>query len=212
LQIETQQLIREGMKGRAESELARLLGHADCRVRQAAQFELVDRGQDFRKNSAQVAGDPAQPNRLARLHGIWGLGQLAEKDLNAANSLPALLADTTRRVRAQAAKVLGDCRATGVGDRLVPLLQDKENRVRYFAALALGKIRYTAAVDPLCAMLAENDDRDPIVRHGGIMGLAGCGTEEEIAAKAKHLSAAVRGAAVVALRRLKSSRVRIVLE
>ena len=207
LQNETQQLIREGMKGRAEPELARLLGHADRRVRQAAQFELVERGQTSARILAQVAGDPAQPNRLARLHGIWGLGQLATRDLNAANSLPALLADVDAEVRAQAAKVLGDCRVTGVGERLVPLLQDHENRVRYFAALALGRIRHTAAVDPLCAMLAENDDRDPIVRHGGIMGLAGCGTDEGIAAKSKDPSAAVRGAAVVALRRLKSPRV-----
>jgi quinoprotein glucose dehydrogenase len=76
----------------------------------------------------------------------------------------------------------------------------------------LEKIRHTAAVDPLCAMLAENDDRDPIVRHGGIMGLAGCGTEESIAAKSKDPSAAVRGAAVVALRRLKSPRVALFLD
>jgi quinoprotein glucose dehydrogenase len=139
LQNETQRLIREGMKGRAEPELARLLGHADCRVRQAAQFEMVKKGQASARILAEVAGDPAPPNQLARLHAIWGLGQLAAQDLNAVNALPVFLADAHAEVRAQAAKVLGDCRVAGVGDRLVKLLQDRENRVRYFAALALGK-------------------------------------------------------------------------
>jgi quinoprotein glucose dehydrogenase len=211
LQIETQRLIQEGMKDRPGSELARLLGHADCRVRQAAQFELAEKGQASVRILAEVAGDSAQPNPLARLHAIWGLGQLAVKDLNAVNALPALLADANAEVRAQAAKVLGDCRFTGVGDRLVPLLQHEEKRVRYFAALTLGKTRYTAAVDALCAMLAENDDQDPIVRHGGIMGLVGCGTAEGIASKSNDPSAAVRGAAVVALRRLESPRAQLFL-
>ena len=53
-------------------------------------------------------------------------------------------------------------------------------------------------------MLAENDDKDPILRHGGVMGLVGCGTAEQIAAKVHDPSVALRGDAVVALRRLQS--------
>ena len=76
--------------------------------------------------------------------------------------------------------------------------------MRYFAALNLGKLGDKTAFEPLCKMLAENDDKDPILRHGGVMGLVGCGTAEQIAAKAHDPSVALRGDAVVALRRLQS--------
>jgi putative heme-binding domain-containing protein len=76
--------------------------------------------------------------------------------------------------------------------------------VRFSAAMALGKIGNKAAFEPLVALLADNDDKDPILRHGGIMGLVGCGTAEQIAALSKNASVAVRGDACVALRRLQS--------
>ena len=53
-------------------------------------------------------------------------------------------------------------------------------------------------------MLAENNDQDPILRHGGVMGLVGCGSAEQIATKMHDESVALRGAAVVALRRMES--------
>jgi quinoprotein glucose dehydrogenase len=56
-------------------------------------------------------------------------------------------------------------------------------------------------------MLAENADKDPILRHAGIMGLTGCADAAALAARASHASAAVRGGALVALRRLKSPQV-----
>ena len=204
LQAETERLIREGMGRRGDPELAALMGHADRRVRQAAQFELVGRGPASAAALARIAADTSAPNPLTRLHGIWGLGQLGAKEAAAANALPALLADGDAEVRAQTAKVVGDLRMAGAGDRLAGLLRDPESRVRYFAALSLGKIGHPSAFESLCAMLAENDDRDPILRHGGIMGLAGCATDEQLARKTGDPTAAVRGAAVVALRRLKS--------
>ncbi len=204
LQKETETLIRDGMAKRPEAELAKLLGHADMRVRQAAQFELVVRGLASALIFAKTARDTAAANPLARLHGIWGLGQLAAKHMNPAVPLTALLGDADAEVRAQAAKVLGDFKIESASDNLTALLKDKENRVRFFAALSLGKIGHKSAFEPLVAMLAENDDKDPILRHGGVMGLRGCGTPEQIAALAKHPSVAVRGDACVALRQLKS--------
>ncbi len=209
LQKETEGLIRDGMTKRPNEELAKLLGHADMRVRQAAQFELVNRAANPQALAAsaqilaKVASDTAA-NPLGRLHGIWGLGQLAAKNRNALNPFASLLGDADAEVRAQAAKVLGDYKVAAAGDKLTALLKDKENRVRFFAALSLGKIGHKAAFEPLCAMLAENDDKDPILRHGGVMGLKGCGTAAQIAALAGHPSVAVRGDAVVALRQLKS--------
>lgn len=212
LQKETETLIRDGMAKRPEAEMAKLLGHADMRVRQAAQFELAGRGAASAKVFAAVAADPQAANPLARLHAIWGLGQLVGKAAGVLSPLPALLADANPEVRAQAAKVLGEGRAAAAGDKVTALLKDPEPRVRFFAAMSLGKLGHKAAFEPLVALLAENDDKDPILRHGGVMGLKGCGTPEQIAALAKHASVAVRGDAVVALRHLKSPAVAAFLQ
>ncbi|MEP6669160.1 MAG: PVC-type heme-binding CxxCH protein [Chthoniobacter sp.] len=203
LQKETEKLIFDGMTKRSDEELAKLLGHADMRVRQAAQFELSGRGAGSIKTFAAVAADTKAANPLARLHAVWGLGQLA-KNAGALDALPALLGDADAEVRAQTANVLGDHKVGAASGKLIELLKDKENRVRFFAALNLGKLGDKNAFEPLCAMLAENDDKDPILRHGGVMGLVGCGTAEQIAAKLHDPSLAVRGDAVVALRRLQS--------
>jgi quinoprotein glucose dehydrogenase len=199
LQKETQKLIADGMEKRPVAELAKLLGHADMRVRQAAQFELAMRGEV--QPLANAAADAKATNPLGRLHGIWGLGQIAVKNRAALASVPALLGDADAEVRAQAAKVLGDFKTAAAGEKLTALLQDKESRVRFFAAISLGKIGHKPAVEALCKVLAENNDADPILRHGAIFGLAGTATAEQLAAKVSDPSAAVRGGVVVALRR-----------
>ena len=202
LQKETEQYIAAGMAKRPEAELAKLLGHADQRVRQAAQFKLAEQGSAKTLEAAATNASGGHP--LARLHGIWGLGQLAAKNPAALAAVPALLADADPEVRAQAAKILGEARVSAAGEKLTALLQDKENRVRFFAALSLGKLAHKPAVEALSRVLAENNDADPILRHGAIMGLAGCATAQQLAAKATDPSAAVRGGVVVALRRLRS--------
>ena len=202
VQKETQKLIGEGMEKRQVADLAKLLGHPDMRIRQAAQFELATRGDA--KTLAAAAADAKAANSLSRLHGIWGLGQIAAKDPRAVASLPALLGDADAEVRAQAAKVLGDHKVTAAAEKLVTLLQDKENRVRFFAAISLGKLGHKAAFEPLCKALAENNDADPILRHGAIYGLVTTATSQQLAAKAQDASPAVRGGVVVALRRQNS--------
>src|SRR3954470_25034612 len=104
---ETKKIMAEGFSKRSNKELATLLGHPDMRVRQEAQFALVDReGKAFR-----ILADAAakNDNQLTRLHGIWGMGQIAEsKAGSAAMALKALLVllnDADAEVRAQAAKV-----------------------------------------------------------------------------------------------------------
>jgi quinoprotein glucose dehydrogenase len=209
LQAETQKLIAEGMSQRADDELARLLGHADMRVRQAAQFALADKGVGSAATLAKVA--QSGPNTLARVHAVWGLGQLAQKNPNATSPLLPLLADGEAEVRAQAAKVLGERRIGQAGDKLIELLKDQNSRVRFFAALSLGKLGEKKAVDALFTMLAENNDQDPILRHGGVMGLAGCATPQQLVAKANDGSAAIKFGAIVALRRLQSPEVKAFL-
>lgn len=202
LQKETQKLLSEGVANRNDEELLNLLGHADQRVRQAAQFALAAKGAGVAPGLVKVT--QSGPNQLARLHAIWGLGQIAEKNINLAGSLLALLSDGDAEVKAQAAKVLGDRRVAAAGEKLVPLLGDASSRVRFQAAVALGKIGHKPAFDALIALAADNADKDPILRHGVVMGLAGVAKPEQLAAKKSDANVAVKNAAIVALRRLRS--------
>ena len=70
---EVKSLIAADFKSRSVADLVGLLGHADMRIRQKAQFELVDR------NAAAelLAAARKNGNQLARIHGMWGLHQLA---------------------------------------------------------------------------------------------------------------------------------------
>jgi quinoprotein glucose dehydrogenase len=53
-------------------------------------------------------------------------------------------------------------------------------------------------------VLAENADKDPILRHGAVMGLVGVAKPEQLVAKKGDANPAVRVGAVLALRRMKS--------
>lgn len=199
LQEETRTLIAEGMAKRSEDELQALLAHADMRVRQAAQFQLAERGE--KAVPALTKAAQSGPTPLARLHGIWGLGQIAAKQVEVLAPVAALLADGDAEVRAQAAKTLGERRFQAAAEQLVPMLKDGAARVRYFAALSLGKLDHKPAFEPLCQLLAENNDQDPILRHGAVMGLAAVATPAQLVSKTGDGSAAVRAGAVLALRR-----------
>ena len=115
---EVQTLLRADFRKRPAPELTPLLRHADMRVRQKAQFELAGR------NDAPSFLTTARDGRpgLGRLHGIWGLAQMARRDPSIAPQLAEFLADADPEVRAQAAKMIGDVRYAGAGDKLVPLL------------------------------------------------------------------------------------------
>ncbi|MBI2928695.1 MAG: HEAT repeat domain-containing protein [Verrucomicrobia bacterium] len=212
---ETQQLLREGMTKRSLKELARLLAHADTRVRQEAQFELAARGEGAIKTLAEVA--QRHRSRLARLHAIWGLGQISNFKFQIFNfksvrsqpldPLLPLLRDPDTEVRAQAAKVLGDARHAKAYDALVALLRDASPRVRFFAALSLGKLGRTEALPSILALLRENADADPLLRHGGVMALLWIDDLPAVLAAAKDESAAVRLAALLALRRLERAEI-----
>lgn len=175
---EVKELLGANLAKRPASDLGKLLRHADKRVRQAAQFALVDVGaaNELMEASAGETGEPA--DTLKRIHAIWGLGQLAAKGKlpsAAFQHLMLLLDDGDDEVRAQACKVLGESRHEPARDKLIERLNEGHPRVRYFAALALGKVGDASAIEPLLEMLAQNNDQDPMLRHAGIMGLAGIG-------------------------------------
>jgi quinoprotein glucose dehydrogenase len=172
---ETKRLLMEGMKKRSNSELGKLLAHVDMRVRQEAQFELVNRGEKGADILAKAA--KASSSQLARIHGIWGLGQLARAA--SASETPALskrilplAKDGDAEVRAQVARVIGDARLTNAVQETVLLLGDSSPRVRMLAGIAAGKLRNPEFIPLIVKLLAENHDRDPHLRHAGAYALA----------------------------------------
>ena len=113
-----------------------------------------------------------------------------------------------RKIRAQAAKMLGDLRYAAAAANLVPLLADSAPRVRFFAAEALGRMAHKPAAPPIVAMLAANDDKDVYLRHAGSLALSRIRRRRRDRRRCRALSRkGVRIAAVVALRRLRSAEV-----
>lgn len=198
--VETRRLLREGFAHRPAAELARLLAHADQRVRQESQFALVEKmAADVLREAAAAA-----PARLARLHGLWGLGQLARRNAAPGPDLVKLLGDADAEIRAQAARALGDVRHAPAAPALRSLLGDPAPRPRFFAAIALGHLGDAEAEAGLLALVRNNNDGDPFLRHAGVMGLKGCLGEDGLRSLRHDDSPAVRRAAVVGLRRLGS--------
>lgn len=200
---ELKTLMAQGFSKRSPAELGKLLGHADMRARQHAQFELVKRGKDGQGVLSDAATKGA--STFARLHGLWGLWQLARKDAAITKQIEALLADSDARVREQAAKVLGDLKVAAVAPALVKLLSDSSARVQSFAAIALGRIKHPAATPELLRVLKDNDNKDVYLRHAAVMGLLGCSDAKALAALNQDASAGVRMGAVLALRRLQDA-------
>lgn len=202
-------LLREGMAGRDMDELIGLLGHADRRVRQRAQFELAERGPSSAPRLIQAAR--ASDSRLARIHAIWALGQIGQHDGAAVEPITALLHDADDEIGVQAARVLGAAGVAAAGPALEKLLAHENGRVRYAAAMSLGHLGRREALAPVLAMLRHNDDRDPWLRHAGVMALTRIASTQTLVGAADEQPTAVRRAILVALRKLESAEVAIFL-
>jgi quinoprotein glucose dehydrogenase len=183
-EVEVPRLMAEGFEKHPVPYLAALLDHADQRVRQEAQFELV-----ARKGVGILRAVAAKGPRMARIHAIWGLGQLGEA--------PALFDDPDEEIRAQAAKVAGDRRAAAAFDGLISLLRDPSPRVRHFAARGLGRLGRKEAVPGLIELLQGQPDR--VLTHAAATALAEIGQVEKAES---HPDVTVRLGALLALRKL----------
>lgn len=195
---EVQQLLAEDFGDRSDDQLSSLLEHEDMRIRQKAQFELVDRN----ANEVLLSAIENSSNQLARIHGIWGLAQLGREDIEAVQPLIEFLGDDDSEIRAQSAKMLGDVRYEPAAESIIPLLSDEDPRAQLFAAEALGRMDYEDAVSPIIEMLEANNDEDVYLRHAGATALARIGNAEAVTDLSDHPSRAVRIAAVVALKRM----------
>jgi quinoprotein glucose dehydrogenase len=200
IRIETKNLLAQDFRKFNADQLNLYMEHADMRVRQKAQFALVEKQEQA--TLEKVAAN--NKNQFARIHAIWGLGQLLRKNPVENPVLVTLLQDPDSEIRAQSAKVLGDARIASVTEKLISLLTDKNPRVQLYAAQALGRIANPVAIQSLIDMIAKNNDQDVYLRQAGAIALSRIGDEKALANLANHPSEAVRIAAVVALKKLNS--------
>lgn len=191
-------LMREGFDSRSPEELVQLLSHPDYRIRQRAQFALAERNAAPELAAVATSGN----NLFARIHAIWGLGQIGRQHPEVLEPILPLMTDKEPEVRVQVARVCGDARYASAAEGLTSLVKDLDSRVRCLAAIAVGKLKYAPAYVPLLEALAENGDSDPTLRHGLIMGLVGVAQPEQLMATSHIKIPAVRLGAVVALRRM----------
>jgi quinoprotein glucose dehydrogenase len=198
--VATHALLKAGFAKTGEPALVALLGHADQRVRQGAQLELAKRG---RATELLAVVNDASAQQLARIHALWGYGQLLRRGAGEAAAVLPRLTDADSELRAQTAKMLGDApkAAKASASALIALLADAEARVRLQAAIALGKLQVPGAATALIA-LAAKDGADAALRHAAVSGLVGCATPAQLAALKTHASREVRLVALIALRRL----------
>ncbi|MAE28648.1 MAG: hypothetical protein CMJ87_06645, partial [Planctomycetes bacterium] len=189
--------------------LASMLAHRDRRLRQGAQFELAERGE---QGSAALWGATKSSELFARMHGVWGLGMVGRSDRSVLPALRAALHDPEEEVRAQAARVLGDLRDTAAAEYLSAHLEHDTPRVAHLAAIALGKLGTPEAWALLARKLGEVDESDVVLRHALVMGLAGCASDEQLVGLLVASARGTRLGAVLALRRRGRPELAIALE
>ncbi len=209
VRLETKRLIQLDYSKQTPEMLYTSLFYADKRIRQKAQFELVNRGK--KGSETLIKAINQTENQLARIHGIWGIGQLTRANKSYAASLIPLLKDKDAEIIVQAMRMLGDADIKGVGNELIPMLTNTNYRIRFYAAEALGQLSHQAAVEPLINLLKVNNDEDLYIRHAGVLALSRIGKVEPMVALANNPSKALRTAAVLVLRRLKSDKIALFL-
>ncbi len=201
------QLFAKGLGDHNLKQLAALLAHPDQRVRKLAQFELVECGATGKAVLLQVAQSKGA-SLVARLHAIWGLGQLGRQGKPESKALLGLLKDDVDEVRANAARVVGDLRLKEARDPLLAMLADKSVRVRSLATIAMGRVGQRGdeeVIEALYQTAAANASPfDVALRHSCLSALDHVGTVGSAAKKAAAPSVEERLLAVLFLRRHQS--------
>lgn len=156
---------------------------------------------------------PVNGNPLARLHGIWGLGQAAR--IHGLTELVAglvpLLGHPDDEVVCQATRVMSEHGIAAAAEPLMGLLTHESDRVKYFAAMALGRLNHKAAIGPICDVLRANADRDVFLRHACVMGLTWMDDPNAVFRFGADADRSVRIGVLLTLRRHKDPSVALFL-
>ena len=200
---QTKKYIQQDYSKQSLTQLYDLLFYADQRVRLKAQYELAER----KASDIFVKAVQQKENQLARVHGIWGLGQI-----KAAKAIQPLLADSDQEIVAQAAKVLGDIFDASSTEQLIPLVASSNPRVAFFASQALGRVRSEKAIPALLKLVETNADKDLYLRHAAVLALSRIGQAEPMLALQNSSNRSLRIAAVLVLRRLANPGIQVFLQ
>lgn len=201
---QTRRLLAEGFAQRAPEELAGLLAHQDSRVRLEAQWALAERASE----AVALFEAAARGAGWQRVHGVWGLGQVARKHPQALDALRRLLEQSAdAEVLAQTLKTVGETGSGGDAAAIRKFLAHAEPRVRFFAAQALRRVGSEADAEALVQRLRAGDYEEPFVRHAVVASLAALAPARSLAALSTDAAVPVRLGAVLALRRQENAAV-----
>lgn len=223
---EVKKIIDADFGKKSSNELAKLLAHADKRVRLFAQLELSRRSEALDLFTQATQSSQA----LERLHGVWGLGIIARRGsamspsenwkkseqpaatlevrTQASKVLISLLSHKDLEVRANAIRALSEAPVVGNDLPLAQLILDPSPKVRAFAAIAAGRLGADKFLPQVCQMIKENGDKDTVLRHAGVMALDGmCQSSEALRALGKNENESIRLAVVITQRRRADAQV-----
>lgn len=192
----TWQLLKDGFRHRQIDQLAELLSHSDQRVRLGAQFELVRR--DDQDMLIAIAEDTDAP-QLARIHSIWGLGQLTRGSTGPVALLHDLLRDSDPQVQIATLRLVRELREFSP-EPLVRLLESPNQHLQFHAAMALRQHVSEVGHGALIERAATLEPDEVYLRHACAWGLSGVSDPQFLKRLAVHPSVMVRLCAVLALR------------
>ena len=200
--VEAKALLMNGIAKLCDDDLQKLLSHASRRVRQEAQFNLADRGDSsiavFKNTLAE------SDHLLARVHSIWGLGQIANDTPEALDGLVSYLDSDQPEIVVQTLRVLGDHKVQDSYSKIISLLPENflQPRIQFAAAQALGKLGRPEAVPALADLLRSNEGMDAYLRHAAVSALEWIGSMDALKSLTTDESSHVRMGALLTMRRL----------
>ncbi|MDD7986041.1 HEAT repeat domain-containing protein [Lentisphaera marina] len=207
---ENQKILTSDFTKLTALELYDLLARDHQQIRLRAQFELAKRD-NAATFFAKAAKDSSAP-QLQRVHGVWGLGMVARKNLKLLKPLQSLLLeDKDDQVRIQSARVLGDHRDPSAVQVLVKALNDSHARVAMYAGIGLGRIADESAIPAIIEAQRRNAAEDRFLQHGLMMGLAGLKNSKAYAQYATDKSSAVRMMVLLAMRKNLNPNIKVFL-
>ena len=222
-------LLAIGVTSVADADLVTRLSHADRRVRQQAQFELVRRKSVDQLHAAAKSTD----SEVVARHGLWGAWQLGLVSQEDAIRTSGLILDLLRSSStgvssehtSQALRILDDIWSrhdfTSLPETLrselliasARFLEVKDLRVAGFAAAAIGRLGTADQAILLLSVLDRMNNMDPVARHQTVMGLTALAerTPGLLQSLTEHSGSAGRLGLVLALRRQGAAEVSLFL-